>query len=285
MCLSMAVTTTGVITATPAEVAGVPAFWITLLPASAAVPRSKLAASLPPRTERLTSGSLRLLPLRRPRAAPPIPKVTKRSATTAAPTAYVEPMSTARPLSSFLAVAPLLFACGAADDSPTPAEPSAEDRALAAEELSQITQALGEPTCATTAADATLAASGTGLGIAPSPNAAYDHSTCRNGFVVDLPGVAAGTTLTVANPPVSGIDPLTCLFRYSYGSLYRKQGASYVKVSELTALGVLIPARFAYVCNARATFPVPTAGDYKIVAASGALFGATDVVTVLRATP
>ena len=73
-----------------------------------------------------------------------------------------------------------LVACGSAD----PAPPSEIDRAAAEEELAQVTAALGEPTCGSTAPDATMA--NAVYGHVTSPTATYDHPTCRNAFVIEM---------------------------------------------------------------------------------------------------
>jgi hypothetical protein len=146
------------------------------------------------------------------------------------------------------------------------------DRAAAEEELGRVSEALGEPSCGSTPADATLDPT-TGQAVSSSgPN--YDHPTCRNGFVVDVPGVHAGRALTGGAPPMRWPDPFTCLLNWGYLSLWQKQATGYVKISEGTSLGVWGPfPRVGYVCVARVSLQAPAAGDYKLVSASGVLFG------------
>ena len=156
-------------------------------------------------------------------------------------------------------------------------EPTPADIEAANEGVKQVTQALGEPTCGSTPPAASLTPS-----VTVSPDANYDPPTCRNAFVVDAPGLAAGVVITAGHPTQSNIDPFTCLFRYGALSLWKKEGASYVKVSETFGLGVNVVARFGPVCIPHASLTVPVAGDYKIAAAAGRLFGPTSVVNVFR---
>ena len=151
------------------------------------------------------------------------------------------------------------------------------DAEAANEAVKQVAQALGEPTCGSTPPVASLSPS-----VVVSPDANHDSPTCRNAFVVDAPGLVAGEVITAGYPTQSNIDPFTCLFRYGALSLWKREGASYVKVGETFGLGVLVPARFGLVCVPHASLTVPVAGDYKVAAAAGTLFGPTSVVNVFR---
>jgi hypothetical protein len=182
--------------------------------------------------------------------------------------------------SALIALFSTALACSAAPPGTGESgEPTPADIEAANEGVKQVTQALGEPTCGSTAPVASISAVGS---VVVSPNGSYDPPTCRNAFVVDARGLAAGENITAGYPTQSNIDPFTCLFRYGALSLWKLQGASYVKVGETLGLGALVPARFAYVCVARATLTVPSAGDYKVAAAAGTLFGPTSVVNVFR---
>jgi hypothetical protein len=156
-------------------------------------------------------------------------------------------------------------------------DPTAAEIDAAKDAVKQVVQALGEPTCGSTPPVASLSPS-----VVVSPSANYDPPTCRNAFVVDAPGLAAGVVITAGHPTQSNIDPFSCLFRYGALSLWKKEGASYVKVGETFGLGVLVPTRFGLVCVPHASLTVPSAGDYKVAAAAGTLFGPTSVVNVFR---
>ena len=166
----------------------------------------------------------------------------------------------------------LVAACGEVGGSPDDAHETLSDADLAAAHASveQVAQALGEATCANTSADATLTPS-SDTSSARSPDERYDHPTCRNGYVVDLVGYKAGSTVRAATSwgPVSGLDGLYCLFTWSYAGLWRKDGANYVKVTEGDAWGAVINGKPSTFCSAQQTFTLPSDGDYKVVTGGG----------------
>jgi hypothetical protein len=166
------------------------------------------------------------------------------------------------------------IACGASDG---PSDSSDEGlgtapttQAAIDAQLSQVRQSLGEATCASTAADQVLDITQTSY--VQSPTATYDHPSCRNGYVVDLPNAAAGHALN-ASVNFQPADPFTCILNWSYIALYQKQAAGYVKVGENIGGGKWGLGRFGGACSAIGTLTTPAAGDYKVVVASGNLFG------------
>ena len=165
----------------------------------------------------------------------------------------------------------LVCACGAGEaGSAEGVDP--EDGARIEREARRVQQALGEATCATTAADMTWADPYTGNRFIDSPNATYDHPTCRNAFIVDVPGVKASTQFSAGVPGSAGANPF-CGFEFGYIGLYRKQGATYVKVTESFSLGVNFSfPQFGSTCAALARVVAPADGDYKLVTSAGAFF-------------
>src|SRR5436190_902122 len=95
----------------------------------------------------------------------------------------------------------LVTACGAAGSDEAGSEPAVEGTGegpvLSEEELqdelARVQQMLGEASCATTAADAVFDGAIGGNG-SNSPNAAYGHPTCRNGYIADVNNAKAGFT-------------------------------------------------------------------------------------------
>ena len=165
-----------------------------------------------------------------------------------------------------------LVACLSGCGDPATAGDDAEglDQAAREEELGRLSEALVEASCGSTAPDATLVPNQSVF----SADGNYDHPTCRNGFVVDIPGVHAGRQLT--GGPLAAVwpDPFTCLLVWGYASLWQKQAAGYVKVAESSRLGFWGPfPRVGYVCAAAVTLQAPADGDYKLVTAGGLLFG------------
>ena len=143
-----------------------------------------------------------------------------------------------------------------------------------------MTQGLGEATCGSTPADAVLDPN-QGQTVS-SPDGSYDHPTCRNGFVIDVPGVPAGRQFTGGPSLMRWPDPFTCLLHWGYLSLWQEQpSGTYAKVAENTRLGVWGPMpRIGYVCAARAGVQAPADGNYKLVSAGGVLFGPYASVSV-----
>jgi hypothetical protein len=165
-----------------------------------------------------------------------------------------------------------LSGCGGDPGAPGD-DAEAFDQAAREQELGRVSQGLGEATCGSTPADATLDPN-LGQPVA-SPNGSYDHPTCRNGYLVDVPGVRAGRQFTGGPSLVRWPDPFSCLFHWGYLGLWQKQAnGGYAKISESTRLGVWGPVPMAgYVCAARAGVQAPADGDYKLVSAGGVLFG------------
>jgi hypothetical protein len=166
--------------------------------------------------------------------------------------------------------------CGSASDAPGDPSTSSiapEERAAIDGEVARVRQSLGEASCASTAADATLG--GTNI-VADSVTATYDHPTCRDGFVVDITGVKAGKAVlggafagTAGTP--SNLDFFSCFVRIGFTYLYEKRGSTYVLVGQNSAFGV---NGALGICSSVASVTAPRDGDYKVVAAGRQLFGA-----------
>ena len=169
-----------------------------------------------------------------------------------------------------ISLAASLSGCG--DAGTTGDNGEVADQAAREQELGRLSEALGEPSCGSTAPDATLNPN-SGQSVF-SADGNYDHPTCRNGFVVDIPGARAGRQLTGGPPVMQWPDPFSCLFVWGYASLWQKQAAGYVKIAESSRLGVWggLP-QVGYVCAAPVSLRAPADGDYKLVTASGLLFG------------
>jgi hypothetical protein len=68
-------------------------------------------------------------------------------------------------------------------------------------------------------------------------------------------------------------SPLLCGLEFAYIGLYRKQGASYVKVTESFNLGVNVTfPQFGTACAAISGVKAPADGVYKLVTSGGAFF-------------
>ena len=175
----------------------------------------------------------------------------------------------------------LVSACGAPEGGTTP-EPSPEDRAAIDEQARQVQQALGDPTCGATAADVTWSDAWSGSRGVSSPDGSYDHSTCRNSYILEATMVKAGTTFaaTPANPlPAS--NPFACLFTFAYIGLWQKQGTGYVKVTETFNFGqAKVLTNIGGFCIATPTVKAPADGDYKLVASAGTFFVGYGAVTI-----
>lgn len=173
-----------------------------------------------------------------------------------------------------------LAGCGADAGSSPMEDDDGFDRAAAQEELGRISQAFSEATCGSTAADAVLDPNVTQS--ISSVDGSYDHATCRNGYVIDVPGVRAGRQFTGGPPLRRWPDPFTCLFNWGYLGLWQKQpDGTYAKVAENSRLGTWAPvSQVGYVCSARVGVQAPADGDYKLVSAAGVLFGPYGEVSV-----
>ena len=209
------------------------------------------------------------------------PMVMKRSGTEPRGSVDKRSMRCPHQIIARFAVISSVFAglAGCGGDPGSPPDDQASDRAAAEGELGRVTQALGEATCGSTPADAVLDPNGQP---AFSPNGGYDHPTCRNGFVVDAPGIRAGRQFVGGPSLVRWPDPFTCLFQWGYLSLWLKQPTgAYTKVAESSRLGVWIPiTRVGYVCDSRVGLQASADGDYKLVSAAGVLFGPYNPVVV-----
>src|SRR5262245_57677424 len=129
--------------------------------------------------------------------------------------------------SVFVAVFGLVTgACSAAGPSRTDAEPSPSDRSAAEAELGRVTQALGEPTCGTIAADDTLDYPSGRVG-AGAPDGNYGHPECKDGYVVDVTNVPAGAKFSGGAFGPRWPDPFTCLLNWGYLSIWKKDGSGY----------------------------------------------------------
>lgn len=168
----------------------------------------------------------------------------------------------------------LVVACGANDGASetTDVEGITEsDRNAAEAEVGRLQQRLGEPTCGATPADVNNASGASGTHL--SPDAAYDHPTCRDAFVVDAPGLKAGGridgTAYIQGPTV---EPIGCFFDVAFLYLYEKQGANYVLINQAGRFGQYLNDRGGPRCGGVMTFPIVRNGDYKVVASSVRLF-------------
>lgn len=159
-----------------------------------------------------------------------------------------------------------MVGCGT-DAGGTASEP---ERADLQPELAKVTEKLGEATCGTIAADDSFDYSSTRIG-AGTPDGNYGHADCTNGYVVDVTNVPAGGTMYSGSLLPRWPDPFTCLLDWGYGSLWQKSGTGYVKISELSTLGVW--GGVGGPCTAEVKLTAPAAGDYRVVASAGALFG------------
>jgi hypothetical protein len=124
----------------------------------------------------------------------------------------------------------------------------------------------GEATCGTTAADAVWPPDPPDDGqpdILRSPDAAYDKPSCRHAYVVDLPNTVAPKHIVASTQAVSPANPIGCAASFAYLSLWKEQGSSFVKVSEVTRPGIL----YGF-CIASASVDITTPGNYRVVAAA-----------------
>jgi hypothetical protein len=168
-------------------------------------------------------------------------------------------------------------ACGAADDEGEQMQEfELSDAQLAArdEKVASSREALGEASCATTPADATLDGASFVQQSAISPLPLYDHPTCRDAFVVDIPAVTAPRTLAVYAGVGSSTNPIACLFSFTVATLFKKQGTEFVKVTDASGVGVIPwPGSSGYTCVCKVDFGTLAPGDYKVAAASAQFLG------------
>jgi hypothetical protein len=175
--------------------------------------------------------------------------------------------------------------CSASDgtttNQPDPATDST-DRGELQGELGTVTQKLGEATCGNIAADETWDYAGLQAGAGTADNT-YGHPECTDGYIVDVLNVPSNGELTggIAIPRYP--DPFTCLFHWGYLSLWKQGGTGYVKIAESSSLGVWgsLP-QIGTVCVAQGRLTVPAPGNYRVVAASGVLFGPKGSVSISR---
>ncbi len=156
--------------------------------------------------------------------------------------------------------------CGA-DASATASGPDRDD---VQRELAAVTEKLGEATCGTIAADDSFDYTSTRIG-AGTPDGNYGHPECTNGYVVDVTNVPVGGTIYAGSLLPRWPDPFTCLLDWGYESLWQKTGTGYVKLSELSTLGVW--GGVGGPCTAEVKLTAPAAGNYRVVASAGVLFG------------
>jgi hypothetical protein len=171
--------------------------------------------------------------------------------------------------------------CSAAgDDADADGTVTPEEQASRDAEVSRIQERLGEPTCAATAADTTLDAATVTV---RSNTATYDHPTCRDAFVVDLPTLKGGKPFAggpvLGGPGSSSYNFFNCLPNVGFVYLYEKQGTNYVLVGQNAAFGVYGALGS---CSALASVTVPRDGDYKAVVAGVQLFGPKLPVSAVR---
>jgi hypothetical protein len=162
-----------------------------------------------------------------------------------------------------------LFMVGCGADAGGPASEPAHAELQG--ELASVTEKLGEATCGTIAADDSFDYTSGRIG-AGTTDGNYGHPECTNGYVVDVTNVPAGGTIYAGSLLPRWPDPFTCLLDWGYGSLWKQSGTGYVKLSELSTLGVW--GGIGGPCSAEVTLKAPAAGNYRVVASAGVLFGA-----------
>jgi hypothetical protein len=184
----------------------------------------------------------------------------------------------------------VLVACGSPDGAtggPTSAATgSPSDDPAVQKEVGRISQQLGESSCATTAADVVRPVDDPQT---ESMGATYDHPTCRDGFIIDAPGLLATQTIYMdAIVPITTnvlVNYLACYLSVSWLYVYEKQGSTYQLVSQGSVFGSIQGQLPRSACHAAIDFKVPGDGDYKIVAAARQVFGAKlDVSVLIQAT-
>jgi hypothetical protein len=175
-----------------------------------------------------------------------------------------------------------LAGCGQGDASSAPSD---DELAVRDEAVAHVQEQIGEASCATTGADATLDAATPPtppnfVAYVASKNTAYDHPTCRNSFIVDVTNVAASTPLN-ATAGVASPDPFTCLFTVTLESLYENKNGTYVKVNDAVSFGTPINAGSAgWDCRCETEITAPEAGEYKVVADAFQFLGPQLLVVV-----
>jgi hypothetical protein len=120
-----------------------------------------------------------------------------------------------------------------------------------------------------------------------SPDASYDHPTCRDGFVVEYPNVRDAKLDVGEMFYVGGTDPATfwddlfCGWNWVDASLWQNQGGTFVRVSQQTAYSKWTASPFGTVCAPPLLeITPPSAGEYKVVASAGFILGAKKRVYV-----
>jgi hypothetical protein len=175
-------------------------------------------------------------------------------------------------------------ACGSTPDAASTSDgPSDADR-VAAE--GQVRAAYSEASCGTTAPDKTFVTN-TDEAVTTGP---FTHATCTNAFIVeDTNTSATQPDPDPRNPPLvqtayvlsgePGGNSSFTPWDWVYAALWQKTATGFVKVTEDIQWGrctvVATPSspfgrQECFVPSA--AIPVPTAGDYKLVAAEGFLF-------------
>ncbi len=125
--------------------------------------------------------------------------------------------------------------------------------------------------CGQTGADVTTNDS---HAVISSPNASYDHATCRNAFVVSNTGIrdsswSPSVEVWSQGTPIG--DETTCVRTWARASLWKKEASTFVKVDEQQQRGKWVPSPpgLTRVCLLRLRFEIPSRQEHKIAASVG----------------
>jgi hypothetical protein len=176
----------------------------------------------------------------------------------------------------FGVISSLVTACGSAESASegTMPELSESERAAMNAEVGTLQQKLGEQTCATTPRDALIDVLAGGIPGVGSSDALYDHPTCRDAFVVDIVNFTEPHSIWAQGEGPAGLDPFGCLFTFAAATLYRKDGANFVKVGEGSAFGTYPwPGSSGWQCSVKVDFGKQQPGEYKVAVGAAQFLG------------
>jgi hypothetical protein len=167
----------------------------------------------------------------------------------------------------------LTTACGSGESGSAP-ELSDADRAAMDGEVATLQQKLGEQTCAATQRDAVIDVAAGGILGVGSNDALYDHPTCRDAYIVDITHFTEPHSIWAQGEGPAGLDPFGCLFTFAAATLYRKDGANYVKVGEGSAVGTYPwPGSSGWQCSVKVDFGVQQPGEYRVAVGAAQFLG------------
>jgi hypothetical protein len=159
--------------------------------------------------------------------------------------------------------------------------PGDEQLAARDNEVARVQEQIGEASCATTSADATLDASTAQY--ANTAMTTYDHTTCRNAYIVDVNNVPGSELVKVAGG-ASNANLFACFFSITLETLYEKKNGTYVKIGDALAFGApVLEASSGSECRTQAQIAAPEAGDYKVITDSFQFLGPQLTVSVFLA--